>query len=107
MSRAPGEYSGLTAMQAELLSFLRYRNADGQTPSFEEMKEALGLASKSGVHRLMRGLEERGYVKRPSHRARDITVFDTRHGTPSVATASLEQLLAEIGRRGLRVSLVI
>jgi len=103
--RAPGEYSGLTAKQAELLSFLRYRDAAGHTPSFDEMKVALDLASKSGVHRLLTALEERGYITRTHNRTRAIHVNAKRSDATMVATATIQDLLAEINRRGLRVVL--
>jgi len=65
----------LTRKQFELLSFINQRLADGGvSPSFEEMKEALGLRSKSGIHRLISGLEERGFIKRLPHRARALEV---------------------------------
>lgn len=61
----------LTGRQKELLDFIRDRVAtDGVSPSFEEMKEHLGLKSKSGVHRLVTALEERGMVSRLRGRAR-------------------------------------
>src|SRR5581483_3300084 len=61
----------LTRKQRELLQFIQERLADtGISPSFDEMKDALGLKSKSGVHRLITGLEERGFIRRLPHRAR-------------------------------------
>src|SRR5260370_17844218 len=63
--------SMLTKKQHELLLFINRRLTDtGVSPSFEEMKEALKLKSKSGIHRLISGLEERGFIKRLAHRAR-------------------------------------
>lgn len=109
MSRAPGSYSGLTHMQAELLSFLRHRDAEGNTPSFDEMRDALGLASKSGVHRLVTALEERGYLRRLPNRSRAIEVLAERHlpgvlATPKeLRTVPLSALLLEMSRRGFRV----
>ncbi|HTZ80958.1 MAG TPA: transcriptional repressor LexA [Stellaceae bacterium] len=65
----------LTRKQHELLLFINRRLADsGISPSFEEMKEALSLKSKSGIHRLISGLEERGFIKRLAHRARALEV---------------------------------
>jgi repressor LexA len=65
----------LTRKQHELLCFIHDRLADtGISPSFEEMKEALDLASKSGVHRLISALEERGFIKRLANRARALEV---------------------------------
>lgn len=66
----------LTKKQYELLTFINRRLAqDGVSPSFEEMKEALGLKSKSGIHRLISGLEERGFIRRLPHRARALEVM--------------------------------
>ena len=66
----------LTKKQYELLMFINRRLAqDGVSPSFEEMKEALGLKSKSGIHRLISGLEERGFIRRLPHRARALEVM--------------------------------
>lgn len=65
----------LTKKQAELLSFLRACRDKGFGASFDEMKAAVGLKSKSGIARLLDGLEERGRVKRLRHRARAIEVI--------------------------------
>ena len=66
----------LTRKQHELLEFIRERLEDsGISPSFDEMKDALGLKSKSGVHRLITGLEERGFIRRLPHRARALEVL--------------------------------
>jgi repressor LexA len=65
----------LTKKQHELLLFINKRLAEsGICPSFDEMKEALNLKSKSGVHRLITGLEERGFIRRLAHRARALEV---------------------------------
>lgn len=65
----------LTAKQQELLIFIQQRlDAGGISPSFEEMKEALGLKSKSGIHRLISALEERGFLRRLPNRARALEV---------------------------------
>lgn len=65
----------LTRKQKELLILIRDRLAvDGVPPSFDEMKDALGLRSKSGIHRLITGLEERGFIKRLPHRARALEI---------------------------------
>ena len=65
----------LTAKQHELLLFINRRLEDsGISPSFEEMKEALDLKSKSGVHRLISALEERGFIRRLPNRARALEV---------------------------------
>jgi repressor LexA len=66
----------LTRKQYELLMFINRRLVqDGVSPSFEEMKDALGLKSKSGIHRLISGLEERGFIRRLPHRARALEVM--------------------------------
>jgi repressor LexA len=65
----------LTRKQHELLLFInRHLSEHGVSPSFDEMKEALNLKSKSGIHRLITGLEERGFLKRLAHRARALEV---------------------------------
>lgn len=65
----------LTRKQHELLLFINARLAQGGvSPSFDEMKDALGLKSKSGIHRLISGLEERGFIRRLPHRARALEV---------------------------------
>ena len=65
----------LTRKQLELLTFIdRHLRATGFSPSFEEMKEALDLKSKSGIHRLISALEERGFLQRRHHRARALQV---------------------------------
>jgi repressor LexA len=65
----------LTRKQLELLDFIRTRmDKDGVPPSFDEMKEALDLRSKSGIHRLITALEERGFIRRLAHRARAIEI---------------------------------
>lgn len=65
----------LTNKQHELLMFIHERIKEtGVSPSFDEMKEALDLASKSGIHRLITALEERGFLKRMAHRARALEV---------------------------------
>ncbi len=66
----------LTAKQHELLRFIQRKLEDtGISPSFEEMKEALDLRSKSGVHRLISALEERGFIRRLPNRARALEVL--------------------------------
>jgi repressor LexA len=66
----------LTRKQHELLMFIdKHLRATGFSPSFEEMKEALQLRSKSGIHRLISALEERGFLRRHHHRARALEVL--------------------------------
>jgi repressor LexA len=65
----------LTRKQRDLLEFIHGRvQRDGVPPSFDEMKEALDLRSKSGIHRLITALEERGFIRRLAHRARAIEI---------------------------------
>lgn len=66
----------LTRKQHELLLFIdSYLRQSGFSPSFDEMKEALGLKSKSGIHRLISGLEERGFIQRRHNRARALEIL--------------------------------
>ena len=66
----------LTAKQRALLMFIHQRiEEDGVSPSFEEMKAALDLKSKSGIHRLITALEERGFIRRLAHKARALEVL--------------------------------
>ena len=66
----------LTRKQLDLLEFIHIRlQKDGVPPSFDEMKEALDLRSKSGIHRLITALEERGFIRRLAHRARAIEIL--------------------------------
>lgn len=88
----------LTHMLAQLLDFIeRFQDENrGVSPSFEEMKQELGLHSKSGIHRLIAALEERGRIERRPNRARAIVVIreDRFEG---IETA---ELWAELQRRG-------
>jgi len=75
----------LTRKQHELLMFIHERIKEtGVSPSFDEMKDALDLASKSGIHRLITALEERGFLRRLAHRARALEVVKL----PEQATAA-------------------
>lgn len=95
----------LTRKQADLLNYLRFQIArDGVSPSFEEMKNTLGLASKSGVHRLLSALEERGFIARRRNRARAIEVLkETSVPATPVKLATTEALIAELAARGVHV----
>ncbi|MCA0941025.1 transcriptional repressor LexA [Salipiger pacificus] len=77
----------LTKKQLDLLDFINRRMArDGVPPSFDEMKDALDLRSKSGIHRLITALEERGFIRRLAHRARAIEIVklpDSLAGRPT------------------------
>ncbi len=89
----------LTAKQKELLLYIHERIKEtGVSPSFDEMKEALDLASKSGIHRLITALEERGFLRRLPHRARALEVLKM---PDSAATAAPPK-----GRQSFRPSVV-
>lgn len=76
----------LTRKQSELLRFIQERLAEsGVPPSFDEMKDALDLKSKSGIHRLILALEERGFIRRLPNRARAIEVLRQPESTGGVA----------------------
>ncbi len=79
----------LTRKQYELLMYIQDRlAASGVSPSFEEMKEALGLKSKSGIHRLITGLEERGFIRRLPHRARALEIVRLPENAESAGLGS-------------------
>jgi repressor LexA len=87
----------LTRKQQELLLFIHERMKEsGVPPSFDEMKDALDLASKSGIHRLITALEERGFIRRLPNRARAIEVIKL----PEAYTASIQP------RRGFSPSVI-
>jgi len=101
----------LTRKQYELLLFIHERLKEtGIPPSFDEMKEALDLASKSGIHRLITALEERGFIRRLPNRARALEVLrlpdsiapglgQSRKFSPSVIEGSLGRRQAEAARQ--------
>src|SRR5690348_131789 len=83
----------LTAKQRELLLFIDGRlKQDGVSPSFDEMREALDLKSKSGVHRLISALEERGFIRRLPNRARALEVVKLPETTPAAKGATVVPL---------------
>lgn len=96
----------LTKKQRELLMFIHTRmNAGDIAPSFEEMKDALGLKSKSGVHRLISALVERGYLERLPNRARALEVRKLPEGmktapndnsTAAKVTRAIQSVKAEV-----------
>ncbi|GGD03910.1 transcriptional repressor LexA [Aquisalinus flavus] len=102
----------LTAKQRELLVFINQRiRESGVSPSFDEMKEALDLKSKSGIHRLITALEERGFIRRLPHRARaleilrlpdDVSQHDIRARgfSPEVIEGSAGQMKAPMNAKG-------
>src|SRR5579863_9577868 len=76
----------LTRKQSELLRFIHERLKEtGVPPSFDEMKEALDLRSKSGIHRLILALEERGFIRRLPNRARALEVLRLPESTTPVS----------------------
>lgn len=94
---------GLTRRQRELLTYIqRYMaSRDGIAPSFEEMTKAMGLASKSGIHRLIEALVDRGHLQRLPNKARSITL-----GIPNdLEGFETGALLDELTRRGFEVSI--
>ena len=89
----------LTVKQHELLRFIQQRLDDGGiSPSFEEMKEALGLKSKSGIHRLISALEERGFLRRLPNRARALEVLKLPDGTASATKSASDGVVTELPR---------
>ena len=78
----------LTRKQSELLEYLTtHLSINDVPPSFDEMRDALGLASKSGIHRLVSGLEERGYIRRLPNRARAIEILRPAGEPSAIASA--------------------
>ena len=88
----------LTAKQHELIRFIQQRLEEtGISPSFEEMKEALDLKSKSGVHRLISALEERGFIRRLANRARALEVIKMpEDSTPVGRSVPANDLVARV-----------
>lgn len=92
----------LTRCQKDLLGFIReFVAANGYGPSFEEMKRATGVSSKSGIDRLVSALEERGFITRARYLARSIKIVDLE--IERVRKASYDQgyrdAMAELGHR--------
>jgi repressor LexA len=80
----------LTSKQHELLLFIRDRlGRDGISPSFDEMREALELKSKSGVHRLISALEERGFIRRLANRARALEILKLPEASAPAAASAI------------------
>ncbi len=89
----------LTKKQHELLIFINQRlAATGVAPSFDEMKDALSLRSKSGIHRLISGLEERGFIRRLPHRARALEVMKLPEESAARAPRPPSSIESERGR---------
>ena len=103
LKRLYGVGQMLTRKQHELLMFIHERiKESGVSPSFDEMKEALDLASKSGIHRLITALEERGFLRRLPHRARALEVVKLpQQATPTAppkGRAPFKPQLVEAGQ---------
>lgn len=100
---------GLTKQQRSLLHFIQqYHTARGIMPTFDLMKDALGLASKSGVHRLLTALETRGHIERLPYRARAMrfVIGDDDVATGRAIEIVLERCeLSAIAERELRLHL--
>ena len=84
----------LTKKQKELFVYLRdYISSNDISPSFEEMKNAVNLKSKSGIHRLITSLEQRGYIKRLKHKARAMEIAKELQNNSSIVTSSENSFL--------------
>lgn len=98
----------LTRKQHELLMFIHERIKEGGvSPSFDEMKDALDLRSKSGIHRLITALEERGFIRRLPHRARALEIVKLPEAaSPSLATSRSKGFSPSVieGSRGKPIS---
>ncbi|MEM9198113.1 MAG: transcriptional repressor LexA [Pseudomonadota bacterium] len=93
----------LTKKQFDLLRFIHDRiQRDGVSPSFDEMKTALDLRSKSGIHRLISALEERGFIRRLAHRARAIEILKMPE---SVMEGRVTRLPAAVTARARQVGI--
>jgi len=85
----------LTQKQRDLLLFIhQHMNGSDVAPSFEEMKDALGLKSKSGIHRLINALEERGYIERLPHRARALEIKRLPEGFKQPETPNQDNVVS-------------
>lgn len=96
----------LTAKQRELLLFIDARLKEGGiSPSFDEMREALDLKSKSGVHRLISALEERGFIRRLPNRARALEVVKLPETKPSATVTPIRPVAATPANDTLEIPL--
>jgi repressor LexA len=97
----------LTAKQRELLLFIhqRLKENGGVSPSFDEMKDALKLKSKSGIHRLVSGLEERGFIRRMPHRARALQVLKMPEESGATPAPDRSRFSATVIRGDFKASL--
>ncbi len=98
----------LTVKQNELLRFIHERlEESGVSPSFEEMKEALDLKSKSGVHRLIGALEERGFIRRLANRARALEVVKMPEGGSTRSVSNVTKLAPSIAASKAQVTIPV
>ena len=92
----------LTKKQKQLLGYIQsFQNKNGVTPSYEEMKSALDLKSKSGIHRLIIALEERGFVRRLAHKARALEII--RDGISNVKVSEKNKNNLIVGNFSLNI----
>ncbi|HWJ69872.1 MAG TPA: transcriptional repressor LexA [Sphingobium sp.] len=90
----------LTVKQQQLLCYIKeHLDRGGVSPSFEEMKEALDLKSKSGIHRLISALEERGFIRRLANRARALEIVKLPDGmAPATPVAAADAVVTPLRR---------
>lgn len=93
----------MTHQQQRLLAYLTKRLNEGVCPSYDEMAQALGLASKSSAHRLVTALETRGHVRRLRDRARSIEIIGEHNSIP-VDAATYRNALARAAEAGMSLS---
>ncbi len=90
---------GLTDTQAKARAFIEaYDRRHGTAPTVDEVREHMGLASKSGAHRIVSELVQRGHIRRIPNRTRALEIV---HERPPLAQFSTEALIAELNRRGI------
>ena len=95
----------LTKKQLSLLKFIEERiRKNGISPSFEEMKDALNLKSKSGIHRLILALEERGFIRRLPHRARALEVIKILKSNVSNKNDNVKQIFSTNNQESMKYS---
>lgn len=93
----------MTPRQKELLDFIKRYQHDhqGVSPTFIEMREGIGMKSKSGVSRVLQSLEEQGFIRRLHKRHRAIEIIDRSASTLALRQYSNSELMREAERRGL------
>ena len=95
----------LTKKQKQLLNYIgTFQSRNGVTPSYEEMKDALELKSKSGIHRLILALEERGFVKRLAHKARALEIIKDGIANLGVSTHRKNVVIADFKEQSHNLS---